>query len=67
GRHDNFFDLGGHSLLAVQLASRIRQSLGIDVAVRELFEQPTLATLAHLLSSASRIDDQPIPHAPRNE
>ena len=46
GRHDNFFELGGHSLLAVRVATRLRQSLGVEVAVRDLFAQPVLASLA---------------------
>ena len=52
GRHDNFFELGGHSLLAVQRASRIRSQLGAEVALSELFAQPTLQTFAMRISAA---------------
>ena len=46
GLGDNFFDLGGHSLLATQAVSRINAQLGIDVALRLIFETPTLAEFA---------------------
>jgi hypothetical protein len=50
GRMDNFFERGGHSLLAVQVASRVRQVLEVEVALSVLFEKPVLSVLAdHIL------------------
>ena len=46
GVNDNFFDLGGHSLLATQVISRAREAFGLNVALANLFDSPTVAGLA---------------------
>ena len=51
GIHHNFFELGGHSLLATQVNSRIRKAFSIDIPLRSLFENPTVAELAQQIET----------------
>jgi acyl-coenzyme A synthetase/AMP-(fatty) acid ligase len=49
GRHDNFFALGGHSLLAMRVPSRVKDALGVDILIGDLFEARTLVELAAIV------------------
>ncbi|WP_187442198.1 condensation domain-containing protein [Sutcliffiella horikoshii] len=51
GIDDNFFDLGGHSLKAIQIRLRIKQQLGIEIDLKDLFEQQTISKLNSIIKS----------------
>ncbi|MGH9967516.1 MAG: non-ribosomal peptide synthetase, partial [Pyrinomonadaceae bacterium] len=54
GRYDDFFELGGHSLRAMRFISQLRQALGVEVAISELFAHPDLAGFARVVERAAQ-------------
>ncbi len=58
GTADDFFELGGHSLLATQVHATIERLFAGGIALRALFDTPTIAGLArHLASDPVRRSD----------
>ncbi len=52
GVHDDFFTLGGHSLLATQIIVRCRESFGLELQLKAIFEAPTIARFSVLVENA---------------
>jgi len=59
---DNFFDLGGHSLIATQVISQIKKVFNVEVRLRQLFDGPTVTSLAQIVEvqlRAAKADEAP--------
>jgi acyl carrier protein len=58
GVYDNFFQIGGHSLLAIQLISRIRHELNVELAFGDVFKFDTISQLSKYLEIRLGFDGQ---------
>ena len=63
GAKDNFFESGGHSLLAMQLVVGVRERLGVELPLRNLFEHPVLADLAEAIDALAWLERSKAPPA----
>ncbi|CAA0123881.1 Tyrocidine synthase 3 [BD1-7 clade bacterium] len=52
GIYDDFFALGGHSLLAANAWVQVQARFDVNIALIELFQQPTIATIARAIQQA---------------
>ncbi|TCP54505.1 amino acid adenylation domain-containing protein [Tumebacillus sp. BK434] len=52
GVHDNFFELGGGSLLILQVHRKLKERIGVETSVVQLFQYPTVSALAKFLGDA---------------
>ncbi len=48
-RTDSFFALGGHSLKAVQVVSRVRDKLALELPLKIVFERPSLVEMSEAI------------------
>ncbi|MEI2579463.1 amino acid adenylation domain-containing protein [Scytonema sp. PRP1] len=68
GANDNFFHLGGHSLIATQMLSRVREVFTVELSFHQIFENPTIGSLAQLIQQGQgdqqwqRLAIERIPH-----
>ena len=53
GVHDNFFELGGHSLLGTRVIARIHDKFGARLALRDVFDAPTIHRLAERICAVA--------------
>lgn len=60
GIYDNFFELGGDSIISIQIIARLNQA-GLQLTPKQLFDFPTVARLAAVVGSGSKLEVEQAP------
>ena len=60
GIHDDFFKRGGHSLKAAIMAAKVHRELEVKVPLIEIFNHPTIKSLAAYISKSKKTTYQSI-------
>jgi len=55
---DNFFALGGDSIKAVRLVGMVSTVMGYPIEVKDIFEYPDIASLAHFLDNEIELNSR---------
>lgn len=55
---DNFFELGGHSLMATRIISKVKEDFKIKIAVKDIFNYPTISQLSYFIENKDSIDEK---------
>ncbi|OBP13496.1 hypothetical protein A5320_18285 [Rheinheimera sp. SA_1] len=54
----NFFEMGGHSLQSVRLEALVRERLGLNMSVRDVFDWPVLQDQARYLAQTGNVSQR---------
>ncbi len=60
----SFFRFGGNSLLAIRMLNQLHKSSGVDIPLREFFDQPTIGALARLVGERQSRVQTEVPALP---
>lgn len=55
---DDFFELGGDSLLAINLCTRIRSNLNVDILVKDILENPIIKDFSDIINKKTNLNEK---------
>ena len=65
--HDNFFDIGGQSLKSIQLVAHLQEMFNVEMTLKDVFTNNTIATLSEFIHTANPLDNAGMEILPEQE